>query len=74
MYERPLSDLKYMVIHHTVTSEKTSNEDIRQMHLAKGYSDIGYHYLIRESGASTGRDIHYNGAHALGEKVEWIRN
>lgn len=66
---RPLSDLKYIVIHHTVTEEDATVQQIRQMHLNKGYWDVGYHYLISPAkGMLVGRDINATGAHALSEK------
>lgn len=68
MTERPLEELKYIVIHHSVTSQSATKEDIKQMHLAKGYSDIGYHYLVYPSGFQVGRELKYRGAHAITEK------
>jgi len=70
MYLRDLSDLKYIVIHHSVTSEDCTVGKLRQMHLNKGYSDIGYHFLITKDGLKVGRGIQYNGAHALSEKSD----
>lgn len=69
MYKRPLTDLKYIVIHHTATQEGLSVNDIRNIHKGMGYSDIGYHYLVdRKGNKFTGRNINYNGAHTIGEK------
>lgn len=66
---RPLSHLEYIVIHHTVTAEDATVQQIRQMHLDKGYWDVGYHYLISPAkGMIVGRDINATGAHALSEK------
>jgi N-acetylmuramoyl-L-alanine amidase len=42
-------------------------KEIRQWHEAKGWSDVGYHYVIRRNGSiETGRDKMDVGAHALG--------
>jgi len=42
----------------------TSAETIHQWHLDKGWSGIGYHYVIRGDGSiQTGRGIDYQGAH-----------
>jgi len=42
----------------------TSAETIHQWHLDKGWSCIGYHYVIRGDGSiQTGRGIDYQGAH-----------
>jgi hypothetical protein len=69
MYQRPLSDIKYIIVHHSVTPEDFGVEDIRRMHVNKGYSDIGYHFLITNKGLKVGRPAVYNGAHALAEKI-----
>jgi len=43
--------------HHTV-------EDIREWHKAKGWSDVGYHYLVYLDGSiHNGRDVDVIGAH-----------
>ena len=68
MYERPITELKYIVVHHSATPEDFSVEDIRKIHLAEGFSDIGYHFLVNKEGMHPGRDIKYKGAHAIGEK------
>lgn len=35
-----------VVIHHTAGNIARSLEDIREMHIADGYEDIGYHYFM----------------------------
>ena len=46
--------------HHTV-------EDIREWHKAKGWSDVGYHYLVYLDGSiHNGRDVDVVGAHCSG--------
>ncbi len=41
--------------------------EIRQWHLERGWSDIGYHYVIRRDGSiEVGRSIDKMGAHAKG--------
>lgn len=73
MYRRPLSELKYIIIHHSVTPENFSVDDIRRIHEGEGYCDVGYHYLIAKVKGKrmlkAGRPIIYVGAHALGEKL-----
>lgn len=57
----------YIVIHHSATDPDTSIDDIRTAHLARGFVDIGYHYLIRRDGTVVpGRPEHQEGAHARG--------
>jgi N-acetylmuramoyl-L-alanine amidase len=48
-------------------------EEIRQWHLAKGWADIGYHFVIRRDGSvETGRPIGMMGAHCLGQNANSI--
>jgi hypothetical protein len=69
MTERSLDEIKYLVVHHSVTSKDATVEQIRDIHIARGYSDIGYHYLVNSDGLKEGRAIEYRGAHALSEKA-----
>ena len=40
--------VKYLVVHHSATSEDATVEDIRRMHVeGRGWRDIGYHHVIR---------------------------
>lgn len=42
-------------------------KEIREWHLARGFNDIGYHYVIRRDGTvETGRELEKPGAHAQG--------
>lgn len=58
--------IKFIVIHHNgVAGRDISN--IRRTHLAKGWSDVGYHYVIKENGVcQRGRPEAKSGAHAQG--------
>ena len=41
--------------------------ECRQWHLARGWSDVGYHYIIRRDGTvEEGRSMARNGAHTKG--------
>jgi hypothetical protein len=51
-----LSRLKYFVIHHSVTPNNYGPNQIAQMHLARGWDGIGYHFVITNDGV-----IHYVG-------------
>jgi len=58
-----------IVVHSTATPEGKDYtvNDIRKMHKAKGYSDIGYHYVIYRDGTlHEGRNVNISGAHARG--------
>ena len=66
-FSKPLYNRKAtnrIVVHHSVSDPMTSAETIHQWHLDKGWSGIGYHYVIRSDGSiQTGRGIDYQGAH-----------
>ena len=55
-----------IIIHHSASPRETTTvERIREWHTAKGWSDIGYHFVIEADGTvSRGRPIHLQGAHA----------
>lgn len=56
-----------IVIHHSASDRSVSAEEIRGWHLARGFSDIGYHVVIEERGnAVPGRSFEIAGAHARG--------
>lgn len=61
-----------IIIHCTATKPKQSQtitvNDIKQWHLQRGFSDIGYHFVIYTDGSiHTGRDINKAGAHCTGQ-------
>lgn len=61
------SRIKQIIIHYTATYEDqaVSREEIRQWHLARGFADIGYHFVIHQDGRiEVGRQLHVVGAHA----------
>lgn len=63
---RTITDI---VVHCTATKpyQDIGVEEVRRMHKAKGWSDIGYHYLIRIDGTrEEGRNVDYIGAHVSG--------
>lgn len=58
-----------IIVHYTATpeGEEFSNAQIRASHLARGFSDIGYHYVIGLNGEiRKGRDEALAGAHCTG--------
>lgn len=64
-----MRDIEGIVIHCSATRENKdfTVEQIRQMHLAKKYNDIGYHYYITKDGVvHHGRMIDKAGAHVKG--------
>ena len=59
-----------IIIHCTATREgdDISVDTIRRWHLARGWSDCGYHYVIDIKGnINAGRPIELIGAHCRGE-------
>ena len=66
-----LDEVKKIVIHHTAGSGGESVEDIHEYHQRQGWSGIGYHYFIDNSGAVfRGRPDWAKGAHAYGFNSE----
>lgn len=53
---RPWNQLKYLVIHHTVTKHEATPQDIALLHKARGWAGIGYHFVITKDGV-----VHYVG-------------
>lgn len=50
VHNRALSLIKYLVIHHTVTSHDATPDDIALLHKARGWLGIGYHFVITKDG------------------------
>lgn len=66
---RPLTpdDVRWIILHTTAGSDDATIEDIRAAHLARGFSDIGYHFLVwRDGTVKAGRPIDTQGAHVRG--------
>lgn len=61
-----------IIIHCSATPEgrDVKTETIRQWHLKRGWSDIGYHYVIELDGKIvSGRPLERVGAHCRGENT-----
>lgn len=70
--KRTISEI---IVHCTASPEgkEMTVEDIRNYHKAKGWSDIGYHYVVYLDGTiHTGRDIDIAGAHCQGHNQHSI--
>lgn len=64
-----------IVVHCTASKPNVdlNVDDVRKMHKKQGWSDIGYHYLIRLDGRiETGRDVDIIGAHVEGHNAYTI--
>jgi N-acetylmuramoyl-L-alanine amidase len=70
-----LRNIHTIVIHYTATPEGRHHDvaDIRRWHKERGFSDIGYHYLIHIDGTiELGRPIGVVGAHCKGHNTGTI--
>lgn len=65
-----------LIVYHcsaTRTGQTVTVEDIREWHKARGFKDVGYHFLIDEQGnVLKGRDTSLAGAHAEGYNLTSI--
>lgn len=64
-----MRDIKEIIVHCSATPEGKdfTVEDIRRWHLARGFKDIGYHYVIyRDGSIHKGREESVVGAHCTG--------
>ena len=67
--------IKEIIVHCTATQEGRIEtvESVRNMHKARGFSDIGYHYLIGLNGERwEGRNVNLIGAHCEGHNSNSI--
>lgn len=61
-----MRDINKIIVHCSATREgqEFSVDTIRKWHLDRGWSDIGYHYVVHLDGTiGYGRDINKTGAH-----------
>ncbi len=64
--------INLLVVHCSATAPALDIgvREIRRWHLQRGWSDIGYHYVIRRDGSlETGRPLEKAGAHAKGHNA-----
>lgn len=64
--------IKRIVLHYSATypDQDLGVADIRKMHLARGFNDVGYHYVIKRDGTvQKGRPDHVVGAHVAGHNT-----
>lgn len=68
----PNLPVRLIVLHYSAThaDQDPGVEDIRRMHLARGFNDVGYHYVIRRDGRiEKGRAEEVIGAHVKGHNT-----
>lgn len=64
-----------IIVHCSATPEGKDYTvaDIKRWHLQRGFSDIGYHYVIYRNGSvRVGRDANISGAHTVGHNYNSI--
>jgi len=61
--------IEKIIIHCSASGKKTTVEDIRRWHVQeRGWTDIGYHFIITQDGIiHNGRPAYKVGAHCVGE-------
>lgn len=66
-------EVKKIIVHCSASDrpEHDSINVIRQWHIERGFSDIGYHWYINKQGhVFTGRNQHTPGAHCEGQNYD----
>lgn len=67
-----MRQINKIILHCSATKEgqEYDREDIKEWHLQRGFTDIGYHYVITLDGTiQEGRDIRTIGAHCSGHNT-----
>ncbi len=75
LYSEPLDQvLTTVVVHHSALPPSDGPPEIQEKHMhAKGYADVGYHFLIDAEGEIyAGRDVGARGAHTGGHNTGTI--
>lgn len=56
--------IEHLVIHHSASPRNTTVDQIREWHKARGWKDVGYHYVVEGDGEiKIGRPLPDTGAH-----------
>ena len=62
-----------IVLHHSDYKYGTSIKEIRSWHKQRGFSDVGYHFLIKKDGTiEEGRDLNLKGAHSIEHNADTV--
>jgi len=70
-----VSTINKLIVHCSATREgqDITVDTIRDWHLKRGWSDIGYHYVVKLDGTiETGRSVELMGAHVKGHNKDSI--
>ena len=75
VFKKSTRVINEIIVHCSATPEGKDYtlDTIRQWHLQRGFSDIGYHYVIHLDGkVEEGRDVNIAGAHCSGHNSKSI--
>lgn len=67
-----MREIREIIIHCSATPEgrEVSLEEMHRWHVHRGFSDVGYHFLVHLDGrVEAGRPLHRTGAHCRGHNV-----
>lgn len=70
-----MREINEFIVHCSATpnARPVSVDTIRQWHIARGWKDIGYHYVIQPSGlVEDGRSLELTGAHCKGHNANSV--
>lgn len=73
--QKSVRTINEIIVHCSATKEGQdfTTADIKRWHLARGFSDIGYHYVVyRDGSLHTGRSVNISGAHCTGHNAHSI--
>lgn len=74
-FKKSKRSINEIIVHCTATPEgrEVSVDEIRRWHKQRGFSDIGYHYVVHIHGeVEDGRDVDTVGAHCTGHNTHSI--
>lgn len=70
-----MRQIRTLIVHYSASPDHMDigRKEINKWHLERGWSGIGYHYVIRRDGTiETGRPVEKVGAHARGRNADSI--
>ena len=69
----PTREVNEVIVHITASNDNATVEDIRRGHIQRGFSDIGYHWIVDRAGVvHKGRDEDLVGSHVAGYNHDTI--
>ena len=72
LFKKPPTNI---VVHHSATkpSMDWGVAEMKELHLSKGWADVGYHWVIKRDGEmQQGRNSKYQGAHCKAEGMNKV--